>query len=58
MLCRVALGKQTVLGIALGTQIVEQRIIEEFRRIELILCSTIFVPSVTRHNIHMYNTGR
>ena len=58
MLCRVALGNQTVLAIALGTQIVEQRIIEELRRIELILCSTIFVSSVTRHNIHMYNTGR
>ena len=39
MLCRVALG----------TQIVEQRINSEV----LILCSTICVPSATRHNIHM-----
>ena len=65
MLCRVALG----------TQIVEQRINSEVLIIvllkpikcylnslsstiintsELILCSTICVPSATRHNIHVY----
>ena len=60
MLCRVALG----------TQIVEQRINSEVEIIvllrpmnnystiistsELILCSTICVPSATRHNIHLY----
>ena len=55
MLCRVALG----------TQIVEQRINSEvgyswglsstlIYTSELILCSTICVPSATRYNIHLF----
>ena len=45
MLCRVALG----------TQIVEQRINQHLiYSSELILCSTTCVPSATRHNIHMF----